>query len=83
MCARLHPQVRFGAQPALKATTLSAEINRQGCLKVNCRKAAREGALGCARSITRPQATEMQNNTTIILFCISVGRLPKKAQGLF
>ncbi len=25
----------------------------------------------------------MQNNTTIILFCISVGSLPKKTKGLF
>ncbi len=83
MCARLHPQVRFGAQPTLKAAALSAEMNRQGCLKVNCRKAAREDTLGCARSITRPQAAELQSNITIILLCNSESSLSKKPKGFF
>ncbi len=43
---RLRPQARFGAQPPLKAAALGAKITQEGFLKVNCRKAAREGGLG-------------------------------------
>ena len=43
---RLRPQARFGAQPPLKAAALGAEITQEGCLKVNCREAARESGLG-------------------------------------
>ena len=41
---RLRPQAQFGAQPPQAA--LSAEITQEGCLKVNCRAAARECGLG-------------------------------------
>ena len=43
---RLRPQARFGVHPPLKAAALGAEITQEGFLKVNCRKAAREGGLG-------------------------------------
>ena len=49
---RLRPQARFEAQPPLKAAALGAKITQEGFLKVNCRKAAREGGLGHSFSIT-------------------------------
>ena len=48
----------------------SVKGNRQGFLKVNCRKAAREGTLGCSRSITRPQAAKLQNKISFLCFAI-------------
>ena len=48
---RLRPQARFGAQPPLKAAALGAKITQEGFLKVNCRRAARDGDLGHSFSI--------------------------------
>ena len=67
------PQRGVSERNRRKAAALSAEITQEGCLKVNCRRAARESGLGHSFSINR--FSELQKVLK------NAGSLPKRLFG--